>query len=346
MQAIYHRPVAATLQESTAVCPASDDSSDDEPLIKQKKPAAKDKKESAPPKSDGSEHRNSESNTGDDSDNGPLVKTSKPSSRSARKKKSPEMKKKPVGRKKKGPSDRDESSDDEPLSEIVKRLPSKRKRKAVVLSHKASPVLQSKRNAGRKSVNYAEASSEHSSDDDQVIEIKRKKGSPKEREDSSKRPKSAEQKSLKDSSSSDSCSDEDDVPLVSLISKKKPAKKSMKMSQKLRGRPPKESQGICDEDDSSDDDALVNRSDQRTKSKTKRKNHEKTWKDVPSSISDEEAVIKAAEHAEVTRMVKISLQRCDGEDKESTGPITSTPEEEPIEDKSTAENSQKSSEEE
>ncbi|MEQ2288862.1 hypothetical protein AMECASPLE_027164, partial [Ameca splendens] len=244
------------------------------------------------------------------------------------------------------PSDRDESSDDEPLSEIVKRLPSKRKRKAVVLSHKASPVLQSKRNAGRKSVNYAEASSEHSSDDDQVIEIKKKKGSPKEREDSSKRPKYAEQKSLKDSSSSDSCSDEDDVPLVSLISKKKPAKKSMKKSQKLRGRPPKESKGICDEDDSSDDDSLVNRSDQRIKSKTKRKNHGKTWKDVPSSISDEEAVIKAAEHTEVTRMVKISLQRCDGEDKESPGPITSTPEEEPIEDKSTAENSQKSSEEE
>ncbi|MEQ2266582.1 hypothetical protein XENORESO_011208 [Xenotaenia resolanae] len=99
----------------------------------------------------------------------------------------------------------------------------------------------------------------------------------------------------------------------------------MKKSQKLRGRPPKESQGSCDEDDSSDDDALVNRSDQRTKSKTKRKNHGKTWKDVPSSISDEEAVIKAAKHTEVTRMVKISLQRCDGEDKESTGPITSTP---------------------
>lgn len=43
---------------------------------------------------------------------------------------------------------------------------------------------------------------------------------------------------------------------------------------------------------------------------------------MPSSIPDEEAVVKAAEHEEVSRLVKVALQRCDGEDKQAAGPET------------------------
>lgn len=47
--------------------------------------------------------------------------------------------------------DEDDSSDDEPLSKLAKKLPSQRRRKAPVrLSIRTTPVVKSKRNAARK----------------------------------------------------------------------------------------------------------------------------------------------------------------------------------------------------
>ncbi|CAG5979569.1 unnamed protein product [Menidia menidia] len=90
------------------------DDSDDEPLMKLKK-AEQDKKENTPPKPSGS-------NTDGDSDNEPLVKMAKVSSKAARKPRSAAPRKSASRKKRASPQKDDSSDDDEPLSQIAKKV--------------------------------------------------------------------------------------------------------------------------------------------------------------------------------------------------------------------------------
>lgn len=330
---------------------ASDDS-DDEPLIKMKTISAPAKK---PVRKGNTSPRSKDTNNkkaDDSSDNEPLINIAKVSSKAAKKHFSVPLKKSVDTKKKESLDDNDSSdhsSDDELLSELAKKLPSQHQRKA---SRKANPVMKSKRNAARKTVKYAESSS-GGSDYEPHATIKRKwTKAPKELKTSSNSKKTRQKiknKSLKDPSSSDNSSDDDDVPLVNLITeKKKPVKKNTKKTTLSQGR---KRRGLSDE--SSDDEPLINlvkksRTDKRTKNKTKasalkkRGTALKRPRKMPvsgssSNCSDDEPLTKAAKHPQVTKILRIILERCDGEEAGTTGSLNKTNTDTPIEEKSSSE---------
>ncbi|XP_036948243.1 nucleolar protein dao-5-like [Acanthopagrus latus] len=331
--------------------PASDVSSDDEPLINLKISASAKKPEKiddTPPRANGTNNKKADLSTDESSDNEPLVKIAraakKPSSLSPRKS---------VDAKNKASLDKDDSSDDEPLSKLAKKLDSKRQRK-VSVTPKATPVTKSKRNAARKTVKYAESSSD-SSDDEPLAVMKRKlTKAPKAQKNGKNTKPKLKDKSLKDSSSSD-----DDVPLSNLIAKKKPVKKNTKKtagSQVSVSRKRREPS-----DESSEDEPLINlvkknRTNKQTKNKRKASSPKKrgTAPQKPrkklvsgsesNSSEDEPLTHQAAKHPQVTKILRIILERCDGEETGATQSLNQTTTDKPIAEKDLSKESKASEE--
>ncbi|XP_026206032.1 nucleolar protein dao-5-like isoform X2 [Anabas testudineus] len=305
-----------------------DDSSDDDPLVKMKTTYSltkkTQKKENKSFRSNGKNNRTADLNTDESSDNEPLIKIAKVSSKAAKKPFS-------VPPKRSVKADGD-TSDDEPLSEIAKKLQSQHgEKESVVSSKKENLVIKSKRNAARKIVKYAESSSDSS--DDEPLSTKKKITT---KADNKKKTKCTG-KSLRDSSSGNSS--DDDVLLVNLIAKKKKTlKKNTKMATVSRGSASKNRKGVSDE--SSDDKPLINlvKKNQTGKQmKTKRKASAPKKRDITlkkpqkmpgsglsSNSSDDETLIKAGKHPQVTKILRIILERCDGEDSGATGSLNKT----------------------
>ncbi|KAK2830701.1 hypothetical protein Q5P01_018632 [Channa striata] len=307
---------------------ASDDSLDDKPLIKQKNTSAiakkSEEKEKKSSRSNSTNNNKADLKTEESSDDEPLIKIARVCSKAA-KKSFPESPKKCVDRKTKESPAKDDSSDNEPLSEISKKLQSQHPRKASVkASRDETPVTKSKRNAAKKIVKYAESSSD-SSDEEPLATLKKMTTKAfKEKNMSADNKKTK----IKDNSS------DDDVPLVNLIAKKKTLKKNTKketMSQKKR-------QGVSD--DSSDDEPLINlvkknpKGDQthnKTKASAPKKRNippnrpqKMTVSGLSSNSSDDEPLIKSAKHPQVTKILRIILERCDVEDAGPTGSLSKT----------------------
>ncbi|XP_070840867.1 nucleolar protein dao-5-like isoform X2 [Chaetodon trifascialis] len=327
----------STADEATNVVqdsPALDDSSDDEPLIKMKTvsaPAKRPVTKNSPSTRSNGTHSNK---ADESSDNEPLIKIAKVSSKAVNKSFTVPPKK-TVSTKERESQDNADGSDDEPLSELAKRLQSKPQRKAsVVSSRKATPVMKSKRNSAKKTVKYAESSSDDS-DDEPLATTKRKLTKALEEQKSKKTKQKLKDKSLKDSSSDD---DDDDVPLVNLIAKKKPVKKNTKTTAVSHGSASRNRRGLSD--DSSEDEPLINfvkknRTDKQTKTKMKASAQKKrdTAPEKPTKIlvsgssndsSDDEPLIKAAKHPQVTKIVRIILERCDGEETGAARSVNKT----------------------
>ncbi|XP_073340458.1 uncharacterized protein [Pagrus major] len=331
-------------------CPASDVSSDDEPLINLKISASTKKPEKiddTPSRANGTNNKKADLNTDESSDNEPLIKIAK-----AAKKPSSLSPRKSVDTKKKVSLDEDDSSDDEPLSEFAKKTDSKRQRKGAV-TPKATPVTKSKRNAARKTVTYAESSSDSSDDEPLAVTKRKQTKAPKEQKNSKKTKPKVKDKSLKDSSSSD-----DDVPLSNLTAKKKPMKKNTKKtagSQVSVSRKRREPS-----DESSEDEPLINLvkkncTNKQTKKKRKasspkkrgttpKKPRKKLVSGSESNSSDDEPLIKAAKHPQVTKILRIILERCDGEETGATQSSNQTTTDTPIAEKHLSEESKGSEE--
>lgn len=130
---------------------ASDDSSDDEPLIKMKTTPVKksEKKENTSPRSNGTDKKkNADLKMDDSSDNEPLIKIAKVASKAEKKPFSVPPKKSVDTKKTEALDDADAaSSDDEPLTEVAKKVKSQRQ---VNSPRKANLDMKSKRNAARK----------------------------------------------------------------------------------------------------------------------------------------------------------------------------------------------------
>ncbi|XP_041811459.1 nucleolin-like isoform X2 [Chelmon rostratus] len=339
---------------------ASDASSDDEPLIKMKTV----KKYNTSTRSNGRNSNKADVNTDESSDNETLIKIAKVSSKAVNKSFSVPPKKS-VDTETRESQDNDDASDDEPLSELAKKLNSKRQRKASVLpSRKATPVLKSKRNSAMKTVKYAESSSD-SSDNEPLATTKRKLTMALKEQKTLPKGKKTKQKlkdiSLKDSSlDDDDDDDDDDVPLVNLIAKKKAVKKNTKTTAVSQGSASRKRRGLPEE--SSEDEPLINlvkknRTDKQTKSKTKASALEKrdTTPEKPRKMlvsgsshnrSDDEPLIKAARHPQVTKILRIILERCDGEETGSARSLNKTSAGTPVAEKSEeSDGSEKSPEE-
>ncbi|KAM6974441.1 uncharacterized protein LKV04_016083 [Tautogolabrus adspersus] len=339
---------------------ASDDSSDDEPLIKKKRVPAPNKKPqkkgNTPIRSNGTSNKKADLNTDDSSDNEPLIKITK-----AAKKPISVPPKKTVRAKKKKASD---DSDDEPLSKLVNKLERKAR---VTPSKRAIPDTKARRNVATKKVKYAESSSD-GSDDEPLADMKKKLTKvPKKNSTNKKTKPKRKDKPLKDSSASDSSSDddddEDDVPLVNLISKRqKPVKKTTKKTAVSRGSASRKRREPSDE--SSDDEPLINfvekkstgkQTNTKTKASAPKKRNttpNKSRKTVASGSSndssDDEPLIKKMKHPQVTKNLRITLERCDGEDGGATLSPKKTSTDAPIAEKTSSdksESSQESSEE-
>ncbi|XP_053190301.1 uncharacterized protein LOC128374082 isoform X2 [Scomber japonicus] len=212
----------------------SDDSSDDEPLIRMKTASAKkSEKKDASTRSNGTNKKNADLKTDDSSDNEPLKKMV--ASKTAKKPSSVPPKKSVETKKKEAPDD-DASSDDEPLTEVAKKIKYQRQAKS---PRKANLVTKSKRNADRKKVKYAESSS--GSSDYEPLATKRKKKITAKEQKSSANTRNTKSKltgkSLKDNSS------DDDVPLVNLIDKPRNTK-TTKRAAVSQGRVSKKREGI------------------------------------------------------------------------------------------------------
>ncbi|XP_026155322.1 nucleolar and coiled-body phosphoprotein 1-like isoform X4 [Mastacembelus armatus] len=305
---------------------STDEDSDNEPLIKDAKVSSKAAKKTCTktPLKKSADKKKKDLNTDDDSDNEPLVNIAKVSSKAAKKTFTVPPKK--TLDKKKEQSPDDSSSSDEPLSETAKKLRSQHKRKSP--SKKESPAIKSKRTAASKKVIYVEFSSDSSDDETLPAKKKRTIAAKRQKPSANKKTKSIPtDKTSKDNSSDEDDDDNDDnVPLRNLIGKKnKPVKqRTTKKTSVSLGRP----------DESSDDEPLIhfvkkNCTDFQTKAKTKasppkkRDTTPKKPREVTVSVKasgkgnssyDE---LLAAKHPEVTKMVRIVLERCDGKD---TGP--------------------------
>lgn len=220
--------------------PAPDDS-DDEPLIKKKMSAPVEtavKKDNTSTQSNGTDKEANDLSTDDNSNNEPLIKTAKVSLH-ALKKPFAVPPKKSVDIKKTESLDDNESSDDEPLSELSKKVYPKRDRRASGrLSRTPARVMKSKRSAARKTVKYAESSSDFS-DNEPLLTLKRKLTNTREVKKTSPNGKKTkpqvEPMRVKESDSStnnndnhDEDDDDDDVPLAKLTAKKEPAKTNTK----------------------------------------------------------------------------------------------------------------------
>ncbi|XP_078031959.1 uncharacterized protein LOC117263011 isoform X3 [Epinephelus lanceolatus] len=231
--------------------PASDDSSDDKPLIKRKTISASPKKtktkDNTSLESNGTNTKKADLNRDDSSDNEPLIKIMKMSSKAANKIS--------VDSKQQESLEEDNSSDDEPLSELREKLHPRQRKSPGGPSRKATPVMKSKRNAARKKVKYTESSSD-SSDDEALATMKRKlTKTPKEQKTSANSKQT--QLKLKDKSSEgdgSSCSD-DDVPLSKLLIR--PCSEEKQSHEDTHSSISVSRKAKSASDDSSDDEPLI-----------------------------------------------------------------------------------------
>ncbi|KAL7381296.1 hypothetical protein ABVT39_003517 [Epinephelus coioides] len=317
-----HEDTHSSISVSKKHRSASDDSSDDEPLIKKKTISASPKKTEAKDdislKSNGTNTKKADLNSDDSSDNEPLVKITKMSSKAAERKS--------VDLKQKESLEEDNSSDDEPLSELCEKLHPQRQRKSPGgPSRKATPLMKSKRNAARKKVKYTESLSD-SSDDEALATMKRKlTKTPKEQKTSANSKQTKPKQSLDEDNSSD------DEPLSELKKKLNPQRQRKSPGGPSRkAAPVMKSKGNAarKKDSSSDDDVpLVNLIAKRkkpmkknTKTTTASRSRASRKRRVSSgNISDDEPLIKAARHPQVTKLLRIILRRCDGEEGVDTG---------------------------
>ncbi|KAM4629931.1 uncharacterized protein ACJ7VT_022672 isoform 2-T2 [Polymixia lowei] len=248
----HHEKREGPTLSSVATNDGSADTSDDEPLSKIKKrlPAKKPGTNQMTTTSSNSSHRTKKTAV-DSSDDEPLIKSPKVSSKTAET---------CVDAHRKEPLDDDVSSDDEPLSELAKRLMSQRRTKALLMpSRKTTLVKKCKREAPKT----LESSSD-SSDDEPPIQIKKRRTKSRSEEKVStncrKTKPNAKGPKTKDPSSSDDSSD-DDVPLANLTGKHDkpvrkttvPAKKTTVSRTTIAAR---KKRGISSE--SSDDEPLIN----------------------------------------------------------------------------------------
>ncbi|XP_071751158.2 uncharacterized protein LOC139908382 isoform X1 [Centroberyx gerrardi] len=314
-----------------------DDGSDDKPLTKKRNASSANEPETnnkiKTTSSNGSRRNKktavSDLKKDDSSDDEPLIKTPKVSSKAAMESVSLPTKTS-VDTDSKESVDDDVSSDDEPLSEIAKRLKSHKQTKASVTpSRKATPVKTCKRKAPRKRVQRLESSSD-SSDDEPLIKMKRTKGLSEEKVSTNCRktkPKTKDQ-SPKDASSSDGSSD-DDVPLVNLIGKqRKPTKKKTETTKKTPVSRTRKRRGQSDE--SSEDEPLIRlvkkscRGATNTTTPKKRATTSKQQRKTPvpgssSDSSDDEPLIKGAKNPQLSKILRVILERCDVEEAGATG---------------------------
>ncbi|XP_023275462.1 probable ATP-dependent RNA helicase ddx52 [Seriola lalandi dorsalis] len=130
--------------------------------------------------------------------------------------------------------------------------------------------------------------------------------------------------------------DEDYKPMRKIItSNKKPVRRNTKRTTVLQRDASKKTHGQSDE--SPDDEPLINlvkkiNTGRKTKTKTKaaapkkrnspRKPRKMPVLDLSSNSSDDEPLIKAAKHPQVTKILRIILERCDGDDGGPTGSLT------------------------
>ncbi|XP_071378853.1 nucleolar protein dao-5-like [Centroberyx affinis] len=313
-----------------------DDGSDDKPLTKKRNAPSANEPESnnkiKTTSSNGSRRNKktavSDLKKDDSSDDEPLIKKPKVSSKAAVESVSLPTKMSADTDSKESVDD-DVSSDDEPLSEIAKRLKSHKQTKASVTpSRKASPVKTCKRKAPRKRAQRLESSSD-SSDDEPLIKMKRTKGLSEEKVSTNCRKTKPKTKDLpKDTSSSDSSSD-DDVPLVNLIGKQhKPTKKKTETTKKTPVSRTRKRQGQSDE--SSEDEPLIRlvkkscRGATNTTTPKKRATTSKQQRKTPvlgssSDSSDDEASIKGAKNPLVSKILRVILERCNVEEAGATG---------------------------
>uniref|UniRef100_G3NCC4 Uncharacterized protein n=1 Tax=Gasterosteus aculeatus TaxID=69293 RepID=G3NCC4_GASAC len=162
--------------KSASPVEASDDSSDDKPLIKKKivsaPPAKKiEKKGNKSIRSNGTNDK-ADTNSDDGSDNEALKTIPKKSSKAAKNSIS-KASKKSVPSKKKELLEDDKSSGDEHSIEPRKKSYPKRKASCTP-PRKVAPVVKSKRNLGREKVKYAESSTD-GSDNEPLSTLMRKK---------------------------------------------------------------------------------------------------------------------------------------------------------------------------
>ncbi|CAK6968870.1 nucleolar protein dao-5-like isoform X4 [Scomber scombrus] len=114
-------------------------------------------KKDASTRSNGTNMKNADLKTDDNSDNEPLKKMVEVASKTAKKPSSVPLKKSVET--KKEAADDDVSSDDDPVTEVAKKIKSQHQAKS---PRKANLVTKSKRNSDRKKVKYAESSSDNS----------------------------------------------------------------------------------------------------------------------------------------------------------------------------------------
>ncbi|XP_049458936.1 nucleolar protein dao-5-like isoform X2 [Epinephelus fuscoguttatus] len=320
--------------------PEGDDSSctdDDVPLSKLLiKPCSEEKQSHEDTHSSISVSKKDKSASDDSSDDEPLIKKKTISQSSQKKTKTKDdtsLKSNGTNTKKAESLDEDNTSDDEPLSELREKLhPQRQKKSPGGPSRKAAPVLKSKRNAARKKVKYTESFSD-SSDDEALATMKRKlTKTPKEQKTSANskqaKPKHKD-KSTEESLDEDNSSDYE--PLSELKKKLNPQRQ-----RKSPGGPSRKAAPVMKskrnaarkKDSSSDDDVpLVNLIAKRkkpmkknTKMTTASRSRASRKRRVSSgNISDDEPLIKAARHPQVTKLLRIVLRRCDGEEGVDTG---------------------------
>ncbi|XP_029022285.1 uncharacterized protein LOC114865370 isoform X4 [Betta splendens] len=312
----------------------SDASSDDKLLVKTKTSALtkKAEKKETISKSNGTHNL-----TTDSSDNEPLIKIA----RSAAAKKSSSVTPRDcIDKKKRELSADSDDSDDEPLSELAKKLKAQKQKKGPVVSSEKE-ILKPKRNRSRKIVKYAESSS-NTSDDEPLATIKKKSTKTVQEKKTRADNKTKTKCTYRSSEGSLEKGSDDDVPLVNLMKKMKPLKKNTKTTTVSQRSASRKRQGVSDE--SSDDEPLINlikknQMDDQTTRKTKasapkkRETPPKKPIKIPvsglsSNNSVGEGLIKSAKHPQVTKIIRILLERCD-EDAGPTGDFNQTKTEAP-----------------
>lgn len=341
---------------------ATDDSSDDEPLTKKKTPAKKpEKKGTKSSKSNGTNDKKaavSDINSDDGSDKG---KIGRKSCKGA-KKSSPSPPKKSEGDTE-SESEVHSSADDETFCEVPKKTYPRRKASA------PPRVIKSQRNAGRGKVKYVETSSDNS--DDKPLPFARvTKGpiepmsSPEAKKTKPKGKSPKEDPSYSDSRSEEDDDDDDDKPLVKLAAKKKkkPGKKNAKKATASPGRELRKRRGLSDESSDYEPSSNIGKkkrtgkrspkkpkaSPRKKKKATPKKPRKKSESESePSShSSDDEPLTKAATHPQVTKILDIILERCDGEETGDAGSLKKPRKETQNDGKMSREESEESPEEE
>lgn len=187
--------------------------------------------------------------TSESSDNEPLIKVAKRALKADKKAKSGPPKK-PVDRM------NDDSSDDEPLSVLATKLKPKFQKEALVeTSRETAKVMESKRTATRKRVNYAETSSD-SSDNEPLATVKQKLSQTASVQKASQKRKKTKVKESPPRGSSDPSSE--DEPLINLMKKRKVQSK-VKTPEKKDTCPRRlEEKHVTDSSSDDDDTPLVN----------------------------------------------------------------------------------------